>query len=66
MTLMMYLVYESEHARLWRRQGQRANIPDIWIPNSACRSVVKHPAREGELQLCELDVEEWFARKIDL
>ena len=66
MTLLMYLVYESEHARLFRRQGQRANIPDIWIPNSVCLSVVKHPAREGELPLCELNVEGWFARKMDL
>lgn len=66
MTLMMYLVYESEHARLWRRQGQRANIPDLWIPNRACIRVEKHPCKEGELPLCEVVIEPWFARKINL
>jgi hypothetical protein len=28
--------------------------------------VVKHPAKDGELPLCCVELESWFAKKLDL
>lgn len=67
MTVHLYLVHETKNARLWRRETQKPRFPDIWIPRSVCKSFVKHPpANENELPLCEVEVEDWFARKYNL
>ena len=66
MLIHAYLVHETKGARLVRRENQRPRFPDIWIPRSVCKSVVKHPAAEGELPMLELEIEDWYAHKHNL
>ena len=63
-TVNLYLVRESEGARLFRRVTQPPNVPDIWIPRSVCSCVTKFPLIDEEkLRLCSVVLEDWFAEK---
>lgn len=59
MTLRLYLVRESEKARLFENAGTNRQ----WVPRSVCRSVVKFAKEVGKLQLCEVEIEDWWLTK---
>ena len=70
MKASLYLIMETEKARQLQKEQERGQIPRpvaFWIPRSVVKSCLKFPKQPGEkYQLCELEIEEWFARKAGL
>lgn len=67
MRVELYLVHETPGARLFRRKNERdPSRPDFWIPRSVVSRILKYPKDEGRLQLCEIELEDWFANKLGI
>lgn len=58
--LTLYLVKETELARLYRQQDDTQQ----WVPTSQCRNTLKHPSRlPGELPRHEVEIADWWLEK---
>lgn len=67
MAVSLFLVKETDLARLYRRQGQRNDEPDIWVPKSVCSHTTKYPPMgEGKLPLHRVEIDWWFIKKHNL
>ena len=62
MKLQLWLVNESERARLYSKTRQGDN--PVWVPRSVILRQTKHPQTEHENHpRCEVEIEDWFAEQ---
>lgn len=59
MTERLYLVRETEHARLYRKRSGS----EMWFPRSVCLKTLKFPPMPGMLPIHEVEVADWFMEK---
>ncbi len=67
MNLRLWLVKETEKARLYSRQSSQENSSPtdlLWLPRSVCKSTKKFPPTSPTAwPEHHVEVEEWFAEK---
>lgn len=60
----MFLVHETDKAKLFRREDAKPGEKDIWIPRNVIKYILKMPPLQpNTLSLCELKIDDWFAKK---
>ncbi len=57
--LRLILVAETTAARLYRNGGGGQQ----WIPRSQCKSTTKYPPVEGQPNVHDVDVNDWFLKR---
>lgn len=61
--MTLYLIAESNAARQFSRR--KAGTPKFWVPRSVIKSITQFTPVEGEYRRCEVEIEDWFVKKMD-
>jgi hypothetical protein len=63
MTFRLYLVRETDLARLYSRTPKETPGKVFWIPRSVTPRIIKFAEVPGRLREVEIEVEDWWAEE---
>lgn len=62
-TLRLWLIRETDMARLFSKTPPGRDAVPVWIPRSVVKRIIKFPVVPGQPRECEVEIEDWFVEK---